>query len=862
VKLFDLIKPALLQVGKWVTTFGEKLTDKINGFMTSLDNVQKIFDQIMAKINQNSGQDKEQMVSQSYNLFDASHSGYISAQDLQEVGQMYGVNALQGSKADQLFEKYDTDHNGKMMKDEFALFVDDPDVPNIMSTVLRYYAKMLSQIAGNVAGAKFRDEVALAVMNYLSLVCAKNMTKVGWVSTTLTNRSVPAEFSADVLVQLALNLDNPNQLTTVDVGAIIVKEMCKLNAPFVGQLLALTMDPGFFVSEGFTLTDQAKVVKRITLWIANTPFASETLAAQKHSLAMGNVLAENPSPPKGTPTVAPRTYERAFYASFDYPAQVQIEASSKGAKETQAAAEKLEMTSEQIQEAPAVLSATVVERQKLFRRSLLIAKRLELLEKRETPTVRALRDGLGVISFGSSNVDPTTAAAINGGVPARPETLRFAQYLSSNATATANRLVELCFNYTSESSNPLDSFAVQIKNMVKKAQNFISLLKSYAGVEGVKRLEDEIDNFGKSSTKSIIDIIEPVINQKVDEIAAKYGHSGMSMDSIIEKVLQNWSGVANFTVPQSVLDAANKALQPFAVAQVEAQSVNALGEPGQTSTSDLISNLGLGPVWSTLQYSLSILQAALPQVVDDMKFARTEVSAVVSTLDSIFSTFEKKGPPIFDLVAKLYKMIWVIFFIVFAILTSGVLFYGMWASGFCGGPQAAVDVSNEEWYERPQSFRDRCRICCVCCDSCLRGCADSHLCFWSIIVFMQIIVLVLFVISIVLCLLAGIKAFIVAGCAEIYLLGDPSICTGTLGDVKQFLLSFLAASPIPFSQQCEAKTLLTCQLIGSKLKTSGIFTVIGSLVAAVFSFQMIVESAVLHERARWRRIFDEESKKS
>lgn len=858
-KLFAVIEPALIQIGKWVTTFGTKVTDKIEQFMTSLDNVQKIFDQIMAKLSSSSGEGKDQMIHESYNLFDASHTGYISAQDLKDVGKFYGVNGLMGGKADELFKTYDEDNSGKMLKPEFNLFVEDTSVPNIMSTVLRVYAKKLSEIAGNVKAARYRDEVAGTVMEYLSLTCAKNMTKVGWVSDTLTNRSLPHEFSADVIVSFALNLDNPDKVTTADVGAIIVKEMARLNAKYVGQLLALTMDPGYWAKEGFDPVDQAKCVHRFTLWVSNTPYASEALAAQQASLDAGNILAKNPTPPAPAPA-----------------SQLQVEVDSEGVKAESAGEAEAEtvvqLTSEQISAMPARLHQEVLNRQKIYQRSKLIAKRLEMMEKQETPTVKALKSSLGAISL---LADPASEAAVNKGVPARPETLRFAQFLSNNASATADAIVQLCFDYTSESSSPLDSFSVQIKNMIKKVQNFISLMQNYAGEEGVKRLQNEIHNFANNSATDIVNIIEPAIEAAVDKILTKYNGTGMSPASIIEDVLRNWT---NMTLPSSVkaklssFSGFSAAATPeqaeyhLAVLQEEATkrmlSQGGSDAPGEVSANELIQQLNLGPIWSTLQYTLSILSSALPQVVADLKFARKEVSSVSSTLNSIFTTFSAKGPPIFDLVAKLYKMVWTAYFVLFFLLTLGVLFYGLWASGFLGGPQAAANVSGEEWYERPSGFRDRCAICCHCCDGCLRGCADSHLCFWGFIILFQIIVLILFVVSIVLCLLAGIKAFIVAGCAEVYLLGDPKICTGTLATVKGFLLTFLQTTGIPLANTCDEKTLLTCQLIGEKLKTSSMFTVLGSLIAAVFSFQMIVESAILHERARWRRIFDEESKRN
>merc|ERR1719507_1289835 len=96
-----------------------------------------------------------------------------------------------------------------------------------MAVVLRAYAKKLAAISGQVESARMRDEVAEAVSQYLTLVCAKNLTKVGWVSQMLANDSLPLAFTADVLVQMALDDDSPNKLTTADVGALVVENMAK-----------------------------------------------------------------------------------------------------------------------------------------------------------------------------------------------------------------------------------------------------------------------------------------------------------------------------------------------------------------------------------------------------------------------------------------------------------------------------------------------------------------------------------------------------------------------------------------------------------------------------------------------------------
>jgi len=120
---------------------------------------------------------------------------------------------------------------------------------------------------------------------------------------------------------------------------------------------------------------------------------------------------------------------------------------------------------------------------------------------------------------------------------------------------------------------------------------------------------------------------------------------------------------------------------------------------------------------------------------------------------------------------------------------------------------------------------------------------------------MQIICLLLFVIAIVLCILSGVKAFMLAGCAKVYLLNDRSICQGLVENLKGFLATFVVSDLTEVvGSACDENKLLTCNLITQKMKQSTLLTVIFSFVAFMFSTQMIIDSAILHEQAVYRRL--------
>jgi hypothetical protein len=144
-KLLDVLKPALEQVGKFIIKFGAKVQDVIESFSVTLDRVQKTFDQIMASTAPK-GANAEAMLHETFHLFDTTNTGTIEVVDLQNVAKIYNIPALQGNKSDDLVKKYDQDQSGDLNKHEFTLMLDDKDVPNLMSVVLRSFAKSLAQV--------------------------------------------------------------------------------------------------------------------------------------------------------------------------------------------------------------------------------------------------------------------------------------------------------------------------------------------------------------------------------------------------------------------------------------------------------------------------------------------------------------------------------------------------------------------------------------------------------------------------------------------------------------------------------------------------------------------------------------------
>merc|ERR1719446_1365008 len=263
--LLDKLKPALIQVGKFILKFGEKVQSIIQSFSVTLDRVQKVFDQVMASLS-SGGSNEALMMHQTFHMFDAMNTGAVTADGLKDVGHLYDIPALQGSKSEQLIKMYDVDKSGDLDHKEFLNFVHGGKIPNILSVVLRSFAKSLAKVAGQVGGAKFRAEIAAQTCDYLELMTAKNHTKVDWISDHLGNGSLPLPFVSGVLITLALKVDDPNTHKTVPTGAYTVNQIMKLHPKGFARAFDNALNETFYESQGYSPDMFAEVAKRLTHW--------------------------------------------------------------------------------------------------------------------------------------------------------------------------------------------------------------------------------------------------------------------------------------------------------------------------------------------------------------------------------------------------------------------------------------------------------------------------------------------------------------------------------------------------------------------------------------------------------------------
>mmetsp|Transcript_27875 Transcript_27875/g.60911 ORF Transcript_27875/g.60911 Transcript_27875/m.60911 type:complete len:449 (+) Transcript_27875:286-1632(+) len=441
--------------------------------------------------------------------------------------------------------------------------------------------------------------------------------------------------------------------------------------------------------------------------------------------------------------------------------------------------------------------------------------------------------------------------------------------------------------------------------MIKKVQGFLAMMQKYSTPEGVVVLEAKVKGAAEKGMHELLRAVKKkvgqLVNQTLPEVEnaiheAVRGMSHRVSDMAAEKLAEPLGDILSAPLGDAVGKALDdeatgqelgKALGPLvgkAVAKAakdvlskelgekfedilekaleyaedaleEKQGVNVSWAPGSVSLVQLDDgsddSVDEGSSLSELVEMLKALNDLLPTSTSSLKDARKEVSKVAKQMDTIFEIFQDRGPRTFTEVAAAYRMMWTLYYLFLAPLSLFILYYSFWAGGFFGGPQPLDD----EVVAHPVTLTDKVATCFTSCCTCLSRFHDTELCFWSLLLLMQVIVLLIFIVSILLCILAGVKAFVISGCAQVYVLRDDIVCSEILLNLQQFLSTFFVADEGESMRSvCSEQTLLTCKTITIKMQVSTLLTTVFSLLATVFSLQLIIESGVLHEMARYRRI--------
>jgi len=425
-----------------------------------------------------------------------------------------------------------------------------------------------------------------------------------------------------------------------------------------------------------------------------------------------------------------------------------------------------------------------------------------------TGTASTLQDAiLGGQAASAGGTDTAATQTSNSGQPATPQSLAFAAELADNVSSTVSDNNDEASTFTGSSSSATDSVATKVQTFIKNVESFLDLMGDYAGATGLQQIQEQADAFIEGTEGDILKVIGYVIDLQIAQAQCNAGDEKACEE--YEKLVKDYDEII----------------------------------------------LELSGAVTFLTSTLSGLKTALPTVVTDLKTAKTTVMGVASTISSIMQVLGVKAPQIMSEVADYYVYLWVAYFTFFALFTSMLTFYAFWANGFFGGPKADEADSS---YEPPSGITARLRTCCTSCLACVNGCTSSHLCFWSCLLCAQVLVLLLFIISIVICLITGIQAFFAAGCSKIYVISDTSVCSGMMQIFQGFLSTFGSTFSVPLLEMCDQKKLTMCKTMSDEISASAIYTIIGALLASVFTFEMLLDSATKHEKIRCTRLLKAE----
>mmetsp|Transcript_40389 Transcript_40389/g.72541 ORF Transcript_40389/g.72541 Transcript_40389/m.72541 type:complete len:892 (+) Transcript_40389:103-2778(+) len=742
--LMELLSPALNQTSAWLGQFSEKIIDYLEEFGTTVDRAQKIFDQITAQLDSSVGSNTQDMLYDTFNIFDQSGEGLIDAAEIQLVGTAYCISSISGSKADTLVEKYDENKDGLLTHEEYAAMVFDESVPDLMTSVLRAYSNKLAEIGGRVEQSTLRNELTEAVGDYLALVAGKNLTKAQWVTGWIASDRVTTRFAADLWYQFYA-LEKGDDVLLVEIGSLITNYTCADNATKMIEAMNYLVNTTYFVDEGFNYDYQAAAVKMAVGWVETAPGPWCKDALQEFGV------------------VTPKAGQNWSSAYQDLAkANVEIYKDIEASSDT----EEVQGTASYLQNAL-----------------------------------------LGGEAASAGGTDTAAAQTAGGGQPAVTRSLVFAADLAANVSTAVEGYNDECATFSGTSSGSIDSIATKVKEFIKNTESFLELMQDYAGSTGLKKVMQEADEFVLGVESDVNSVVGAVIDMTIEQQRCDTGNE--------TACLQYQTYAANYD--EIVLD--------------------------------------MNGAITFLTSTLGGLKTALPTVVTDLNTAKSTVMGVASTINSIMQVLGIKAPAVMTEISGYYNILWGVYFGFFAAFTCMITFYAFWSNGFFGGPQPDAD---DVPYQAPTGFTDRVKMLCGSCMACCGSVTSSHMCFWSMLLLGQVLTLLLFIISIVICLLIGIQAFFSAGCSKIYVITDTTVCTGMMNIFKTFLFTFGDTFSSSLDDMCSDKKLTLCKILSDEIAASALYTIIGALLASVFTFEMLLDSACKHEKIRCTHLLKNE----
>eukprot|EP00927_Polykrikos_kofoidii_P076638 TRINITY_DN73702_c0_g1_i1.p1 TRINITY_DN73702_c0_g1~~TRINITY_DN73702_c0_g1_i1.p1 ORF type:complete len:1154 (-),score=255.18 TRINITY_DN73702_c0_g1_i1:77-3460(-) len=802
------MKPTLITVAEYTARMSPEASKSLNEVGWVMDRTQKLYDQIVANVKSVDGDisEKAKLSNLTFKVFDVNKDKEISREEYDGIAKVFQLEVLQDASGDSLWDRFAKDAGKLDGPAYFGLMCDDETASTIVKIITEIgerYNSILSTLKSSEADGPLAMNIAKLIS--VTLVMGREISNI---TAPLVNGSLSDTFTASVIMSLTQVNDTAMGKIGPATGQVALKQMLEQNATTVILCLKMLSEPKFWGDRGFDDTKQPEAVKKLTSWLHQADSASHD--SQHHH---GKSIAKGSK----TTTAAPASFlqmqsEELLEALVGSNCSIS-EASNRGELERALLEVEARAAEKQAIYSSMVRGEAAIERTKDFASGISRCLRLQLL----------------------GGISATNGAEQDDETKAEKTTMNYSRGMANVSSTFISELYEDCQAFAGRSCNIAESVGGMVKKMVENLKKFMKIMNKYATPEGVELIYEEVQGFQDKAADSIILILLIPIDHFLPDDPAH-------------------------PPPDGCVVPVGRALPPMQSSGVGMM----MGGGGMSSLLQvneakalLDAELsGVGNVFKLVTETLHKLNAELPKTIEAIDEARKQIRTVSAALKGPFKKIRDTAPALFASIAFYYKVGMWVYFIIVGGLTLLLLYYSFWAAGYMGGPAATDDD-----YEAPQTCWERCMCCYRCCCACCTKFEDSELCFWALIWSMKFFVLILFLMSLVFVIIAGVYLGTATGCgsSETTAIGSIEECETSMKQIQGVLHTFLSNDTAEgaISDACLDYKLTTCVYLQAEFWSAGFYIALGSLPVPILTFYLLFLSAVAHEQARWRRMFEE-----
>lgn len=820
VEKLDTFLPPLQSVLTKAANWTREFTDNFNSskmsskdmFVDSIDKALDIFSEVLNFIQ---GDEKNSLVlvDGAFDLFDVSNDGNISKTDLDAIASIFKISWLIGNETADIIAEFDSDGDGVLNKEEFTAFAQSDRMPGVTSLTLQGQSNVLSAIGTRVLSARTREEVSTGVVEYIKTVAIRNDESAAWVASTLVNGSLPVEFTASVLAQMCLMHTDEDILNSFNIeqrtcALMLSHDKMQTRAAF--EQMAMH---DWWLEQGFPVSEFEGCIETVGNWF---------LAAANSSRSQPLVTWQEPIRENATVRRVPEMQEAIREDATAY--RVPEIFSPPGAPAAGSPSKAPVDTSLDVSDADA---SDVTQFEGTARSALSL-----LATQTHANTASSAR----MWSVMSSNL-VATARRSSVEASVRTQLQQLARRKAALTSPLARRLPKSLFNTRTPSVNATQTYADQA-------------LKS-----GVPALPESLafaQELGSNATSRAKDIITKT-----------FDHTSKFIDKL-DTVMDDFRGVVEHV--KSFLDMVEDWATPAGQERLQVQLQNFSKFGFEKFISYMENNFDIkidrGPLaltevdqhvrlsndiddWLALAEKLLSINKILPLAATTLTQARQTVSSMSGGLGTRFGLLGDKGGALFETIGAHYEFVFATYCAVFFLTAIWFLFYNFWACGWFGGPCA---VSTDLPSARPTTLGGRFMSLIDAVHSEIKEANNDHFSFWGMLLFFQTFLLIFYTISNIIVVLTTAYVIVGAGCDAMPLLMHHQPCNSALSALDSWLPSFLPGRPLSY---CTDNELLVCKVMSDGMVLGSKITGFFSLMAVVLTYQLLIDSAVLHERSRW-----------